>query len=53
MLHIERKQGQVVCVGPEIRVIVTKTSSGSVKLSFEAPTHIRIYREELLLQKKS
>ncbi|GLE85448.1 hypothetical protein VNPA120661_57740 [Pseudomonas aeruginosa] len=52
MLHIERKQGQVVCIGTEIRIIVTKTSSGLVKLSFEAPTDIKIYREELLHRSK-
>ena len=47
MLHIERKPGEAVVVGRDIRIVVTGTRNGSVRLGFIAPHDVRIYREEV------
>lgn len=47
MLHIERKVGEAIRLGDDIKVIVTKAANGTVRLAFEAPKHVRIYREEI------
>jgi len=51
MLHIERKTGEVICVDDDMRIIVTYAAGGSVRLSFEAPSNVRIYREEVYLRR--
>lgn len=47
MLHIARKIGEVIRVGDDLRITVTHASNGSVRLSFDAPTSLPIYREEV------
>lgn len=47
MLHIIRKAGEEIRIGDKVRIIVTRTRSGSVCLSFEAPEEIPIFREEV------
>lgn len=47
MLHIERKVGESIRLSNNIRVIVTKAANGTVRLAFDAPTEVKIYREEI------
>lgn len=47
MLVLTRKTHESVVIGNSIRVVVLETSSGAVKLGFDAPADMSIYREEL------
>lgn len=47
MLVLTRKVGESVIVGNSIRVQVVELSSGSVRLGFDAPSEVSIYREEI------
>ena len=49
MLMITRKVGQSVVVGNSIIVKVLEISGGTVRLGFEAPAEVSLYREELYL----
>lgn len=48
VLVLGRKKGQRVLIGNNIIVTVIKIGTERVKLGFEAPDDINIYREELL-----
>ena len=50
MLVLTRKAGETVMVGNSIRVIIIETSPGVVRLGFEAPDDVSIYREEIYEQ---
>lgn len=49
-LCITRKAQQAILIGPDIRVIVTKSGyrNGVVRLAIEAPADVNIVRQELL-----
>ena len=47
MLVLTRKPGETVVLGNSIRVTVIESSPGQVRLGFEAPADVSIYREEL------
>jgi carbon storage regulator len=47
MLILTRKPGESVMVGNSVRITVTELSSGAVRLGFEAPAEVSIYREEI------
>ncbi|MBJ2264238.1 carbon storage regulator [Pseudomonas sp. WS 5021] len=47
MLHIERKVGESIRLSDNIQVIVTKAANGTVRLAFDAPKEVKIYREEI------
>lgn len=47
MLMLTRKPGESIVIGNNIRVTVLAASSSSIKLGFEAPPDVSIYREEL------
>ena len=47
MLVLTRKHGESIVVGNAIRITVVELSSGTVRLGFEAPSEVSIYREEL------
>ncbi len=47
MLVLTRKAGESVVLGNSIRVTVIELSSGTVRLGFEAPSDVSIYREEI------
>ena len=55
MLCISRFEGEVVCIGPDVRMTVTdiRTTGGrlTARLGFEAPKHIQIDREEIYVSK--
>ncbi len=47
MLVLSRKSGQAIMVGNSIRITVVELSGGTVRLGFEAPDDISIYRDEI------
>jgi len=47
MLMLTRKPGESVVVANNIRITIVSASSSSIKLGFEAPPDVSIYREEL------
>ena len=54
MLFLERKSGQVVMIGHDVRMVVKQIIVGAqpiVRLGFEAPKHIQIDREEVFFSK--
>lgn len=50
MLILTRKNGESVVVGNSIRITVVELSPGVVRLGFEAPSDVSIYREEIYLE---
>jgi carbon storage regulator len=47
MLVLTRKLGEVIRVGDAVTVRVLEVKGNQVRLGVEAPTEIRIYREEV------
>lgn len=47
MLVLTRKAGESVVVGNSIRIVVMEVSPGIVRLGFDAPPEVSIYREEI------
>ncbi len=47
MLVLTRKPRESVIVGNSIRITVIELSHGAVRLGFEAPPEVSIYREEI------
>lgn len=48
MLLMNRKKGQEVAIGPDIRLTVLAIHGKQVRLGITAPGNISIYRSELL-----
>lgn len=48
MLVMSRKIGQEIMIGDSIRVTVLAVRGAHVRLGFEAPSEVRIQRDELL-----
>lgn len=53
MLVISRRIGERVKIGPNVWVMVTRIEDGSVRLAIDAPRHLTIVREELLVRKEA
>ncbi|MCI1959325.1 MAG: carbon storage regulator [Clostridia bacterium] len=47
MLILQRKIGQSIFIGDEIKITIQDISSDKVKISIDAPKDIKIIREEL------
>ena len=47
MLVLSRKQNESIVVGNSVRITVVEVSASGVRLGFEAPPEISIYREEI------
>jgi carbon storage regulator len=47
MLALTRKAGESIVVGNSIRITVLELSHGVVRIGFEAPPDVSIYREEI------
>ncbi len=47
MLVLQRKKGEAVLLGDEIRISVVECGTDVVKLAIEAPRSVTILREEL------
>jgi carbon storage regulator len=50
MLVLTRKVGETVIVGDNIRITVLEINRNQVRLGFEAPAEVKIYREEIYNQ---
>jgi carbon storage regulator len=50
MLVLTRKPGESVMVGNSVRITVTEISPNAVRLGFEAPAEVSIYREEVYVE---
>ncbi len=48
MLVLTRKIGESVAIGHDVEISVVGLSGGQVRLGFVAPSHVRIWRKELL-----
>ena len=49
MLVLSRKVGEKVFIGNDIIISVLETGKSEVKLGFDAPKEIKIFREEVLI----
>ncbi|HEV7730605.1 MAG TPA: carbon storage regulator CsrA [Candidatus Binatia bacterium] len=47
MLILTRKLGEVIRIGDQVAVRVLEIRGNQVRLGVEAPTEVRIYREEI------
>ena len=47
MLVLSREKGQVVVIGDKVRVKVHDIRGNKVRLSFDAPENVEIWREEV------
>ena len=48
MLVLTRRRGQAICIGDNIRIVVTRIEDGQVRLGIESSDNVTILREELL-----
>ena len=48
MLVLSRKLNEKIVIDGGIVVTVVKLEGGQVRLGIEAPSHIKVYREEIL-----
>jgi carbon storage regulator len=48
MLVLTRREGESLCIGPDVRITVVALSSGHVRIGVEAPDDVFVYREEVL-----
>ncbi|WMI81011.1 carbon storage regulator [Anaerotignum sp. MB30-C6] len=53
MLVLQRKTGQSIYIGDDIKITIQDITSDKVKISIEAPKDIPIVREELKLASMS
>jgi carbon storage regulator len=53
MLVISRRVGERVKIGPNIWVMVTRIQEGAVRVAIDAPRHLTVVREELLIRAKA
>lgn len=47
MLILTRKPGESIIVGNTVRITIVELSGGMVRLGFDAPQDVSIYREEI------
>ncbi|MES2790075.1 MAG: carbon storage regulator [Planctomycetota bacterium] len=50
MLVLSRKPGERVRVGTEVVITIVRLGSNTVRLGIEAPEHMKIVREQLLIE---
>lgn len=50
MLILSRKPGDAIVIGDGIRVVVISSDRRGVRLGIEAPSDVRIFREEIVVQ---
>jgi carbon storage regulator len=48
VLVLTRRRGQAICIGDNIRIVVTRIEDGQVRLGIESSDNVTILREELL-----
>jgi len=47
MLVLTRKDQEVIMINDDIKITVVRTSNGQVRLGFDAPKDVEIYRQEI------
>lgn len=50
MPTITRRAGDTIAIGDQIKITVTHSQKGQVKLAIEAPDDVVVLREEVLLR---
>lgn len=50
MLILTRKPGESLYIGDNIKVIIVEIKGNQIRVGIDAPTELRIYREEIYLQ---
>jgi carbon storage regulator len=50
MLVLSRKLGEVLKLNDNIRIVIVKIDRGQVKLGIDAPSDVKVVREELLIR---
>ena len=48
MLILSRRPGDAILIDGDIRIIVLANDGGNVRIGIEAPSHIGIFREEIV-----
>lgn len=48
MLVLTRKPGEVINIGPNIKITTIRIGPNSVRLGIDAPQHLNVVRAELL-----
>lgn len=49
MLVLSRRRSERIQIGEDVRITVVKIDRNTVRLGIEAPGHVAVVREELLL----
>lgn len=44
MLVVAQHEGDVITIGDDIRILITRVRGGTVKMSIDAPAHVAIVR---------
>lgn len=52
MLHISRRVGETINIGDDVTVTVLGIKDDVVRLGFNAPQELKIYRQEIYLKMK-
>lgn len=47
MLNLTRKDGEVIAIGNDIRIIILESRTGRVRVGIEAPEGVKVLRGEL------
>ena len=50
VLILSRRVEQIICIGDDIEVMVTRIGPNSVRIGVKAPKHINIARKELRIE---
>mgnify|MGYP001430075854 CR=1 FL=1 len=53
MLVLSRKVNEKIVIDGGIVLTVVKIEGGQVRLGIEAPSHVKVYREELLAKRNA
>lgn len=48
MLILTRRAGETICIGDDIRIVITGVSGNQVRIGIQAPKDVKILREELV-----
>ena len=51
MLVLSRREGEAVLIGEEITITVLEMHSNFVRIGIDAPSHVKILRDELKEEK--
>jgi carbon storage regulator len=52
MLYLDRKPGEAIHIGNDIKIVVLYASANAVRIGINAPDNVKILREEIVNRKK-